>query len=699
MGIIRTHLLNIVRSCPLASRDSSLEFVKPLRAIYSFSMNLLPSIMRGNSILLLLLLLSGVTIATAQNQAVVDSLQSLLPTAADTTKVHVLRNLGAQYQYNQSARAEQYFRQSLQLAQQLKWPYGTILAEQSLSWLYKNRGNYPQAQKLLFRALRFWQDRQDHRREWKTTNDIAELLSQTGEHEKSKQWHETALGLARANRDTVAITRTYTALGTTETRLNHWLVAATWFRQALALAERRQDAVGLAYTLNNLGDVYINLGQPQQALPYLFRALPYLEKIGNQQSKGLVLATVAQAYQQLGRLDIALSYAQEAYQLVAKTRSGPVRQAVAKVLSELHASRGEYQQAYRYASQSFALERNMLNQAKSRDLAELQTRYETQEKERNIQLLTQRNQLLTQGNQLQRLATQRQLILRNVALGISALLLVVGGVGYNRYQLRQRIMRQLAAQNQAIQVQKQAIEAQNQEKGLLLREIHHRVKNNLQIVLSLLNTQLKTLRDPAAADAIRESQSRVRAMALLHQIIYQSEHSARVEMHRYLTLLTQSIRRTFRQEAQNIELTLNAPGVELNTHTAVPLALIINELLTPAFKYAFGPDRDPTEPPTLLVELLRTNANAYQLVVADNGTGLPPLDLKTVPSLGLRLVHGFVQQLHGTVEVQRTPGTRFIISFEEALADQPAPEPEGRARRGAEFLKQEVSSTESDSHP
>ncbi|UYZ64953.1 sensor histidine kinase [Hymenobacter weizhouensis] len=322
-------------------------------------------------------------------------------------------------------------------------------------------------------------------------------------------------------------------------------------------------------------------------------------------------------------------------------------------MAHIEAARGNYRAAYRYAEQGAAIERALLSEAKAKALAESQTRYETQQKEQNIKVLTQRNQLLAQRSEVQRLTAERQRVLRNTGFGASALLLVAMGIGYRRYQSRQRLLRLL--------------DAQNQEKTLLLKEVHHRVKNNLQIVLSLLNTQLRRLREPAASHAIRESQSRVQAMALLHQSLYQADSLARVDMNSYLTELVEALRRTFRAETRGVAIELAVAQVELNTHTAVPLGLIVNELLTNAFKYAFPPGHPNKQ---VRVELTEAGSALYELQVTDNGVGLPEgVDPSTVRSLGLNLVGGLAQQLDATLTVERTNGTSFRIVFTEVAPE------------------------------
>ncbi|UYZ63347.1 sensor histidine kinase [Hymenobacter weizhouensis] len=320
--------------------------------------------------------------------------------------------------------------------------------------------------------------------------------------------------------------------------------------------------------------------------------------------------------------------------------------AINDLLDTLYVQQGKHHLARQYVAENRVLESKARIQEQEQKVAALQGRFDTKEKERNIKLLQQQNRIA-------QLSTLQQRTLRNAALVGAGLLLLLLAVLYNRYRLRQRTVQLLDRQNQEKEVLLR-------EKTLLLQEVHHRVKNNLQIVLSLLSNQLDTQPDPAAAAAIRDSQSRVQTMALIHQNLYQAESLARIDMRRYLAELLDAIGRAFRRE--EVALTLDVAPVHLTTHAAVPLGLIVNELVTNAYKYAFTGRQHNT----LRVELRPLSATTYRLVVADNGIGLPQLDLEMAQSLGLRLTAGLVRQMHAQLTIHRESGTQFHIVFQEA---------------------------------
>ncbi len=198
------------------------------------------------------------------------------------------------------------------------------------------------------------------------------------------------------------------------------------------------------------------------------------------------------------------------------------------------------------------------------------------------------------------------------------------------------------------------------EKETLLKEIHHRVKNNLQVISSLLKLQAEQITDPATRDVFRDSQERVRAIALLHEKLYQSKDLSHVDMRDYVGDLTRKLLRTYGAAASHVRLDVQATGVSLNMDAALPCGLIINELVTNALKHAFG---EHDKPGLVTVRLTRTG-DAIELSVWDDGTGLPAgLDLETASTLGVQLVMTLARQLDGSVEFDRAPGTRCAVRF------------------------------------
>ncbi len=204
------------------------------------------------------------------------------------------------------------------------------------------------------------------------------------------------------------------------------------------------------------------------------------------------------------------------------------------------------------------------------------------------------------------------------------------------------------------------VQAALREKDVLLDEIHHRVKNNLQIVCSLLELQWARVTDPTALSLLRDSQNRVRSMALIHQTLYGSKDFSRVDFAMFIEALLPAITEAYEVRSGEIGVQVDVEPVRLPIDIAMPCGLIVNELLTNVFRHAFpNPDRGE-----LRVALTRQAGREVLLSVTDNGVGLPEqVNIANPGSLGLELVRVLSKQLHGRLTINRAAPTRFAIAF------------------------------------
>jgi two-component system, sensor histidine kinase PdtaS len=204
----------------------------------------------------------------------------------------------------------------------------------------------------------------------------------------------------------------------------------------------------------------------------------------------------------------------------------------------------------------------------------------------------------------------------------------------------------------------QQVEESLEEKNVLLKEIHHRVKNNLQIVSSLLSMQARTIKDPQAFAALQNSQSRVRSMALIHERLYQSENLGHIKFGPYIHDLSAFLFRSYQDLSGQVRLNTRIEDVTLDIDSAIPLGLILNELITNSLKYAFPGGRTGE----ITIQLLYPTAGQLNLICSDNGVGISPgQDLHAPQSLGMQLIYSLAHQLDGEVEIETLNGMRVSI--------------------------------------
>ena len=414
----------------------------------------------------------------------------------------------------------------------------------------------------------------------------------------------------------------------------------------------------------SLGECYAALKKFKRAETY------YLESIA-WSSQTLAWEALV-AYRGIGRFYVATNQFTKASPFLYKLLSAPQGQVPANVLMEVHlmqfkvdSAAGHYVNAIAQFQQYKALNDSLFNASKSKQISELEIQYETEKKEHQIQLLTEKEQ--RNQSELKREQTTRYGI-------ISGAILLAGllGISYNRYRLKQRSHQLLQVQQQEINLKndslQQVLTEKDQllaEKEWMLKEIHHRVKNNLQIIISLLHSQGAFLTDPTAQTAIRESQNRVHAMALIHQKLYQSDQLANVDLSEYIEEIVDYLIISFdRQDTVRKLIAVSPVGLDITL--AVPLGLLINEVVTNSLKHAFPSEQNGF----IAIELTNPDRKTYRLTIRDNGIGLPvDVNPNQSQTLGMSLIRGLSKQLEGSLQIERNDGVQISLLFTAEKVD------------------------------
>ncbi len=208
-----------------------------------------------------------------------------------------------------------------------------------------------------------------------------------------------------------------------------------------------------------------------------------------------------------------------------------------------------------------------------------------------------------------------------------------------------------------------SLQHSNREKAVLLKEIHHRVKNNLQIISSLLNLQSYVIEDPSMRDVFSMSLHRVKAMATVHELLYKSNDFSGIDYKEYLNRLIDTLVESMKGEINNIQVDITVDDIHLNINTSVPLGLLINEIITNSLKHGIEADK----PGRIYVEIYADKSPNYTLKIGDYGKGIPKdFNISDTETLGLQLVTSLIDQLSGSIERDfTTHGTHYIIQFQE----------------------------------
>ena len=324
-------------------------------------------------------------------------------------------------------------------------------------------------------------------------------------------------------------------------------------------------------------------------------------------------------------------------------------------------SLGRYSSALRHNEIYHRIRDSLFGVQKSVQIQDLQMKYALDQMNKDIRLKTDNIQLLTKENLVQQSQVRQSRTLRNMMIiGIFFLLLLVG-LTYNRYRLKRQKNHQLEVKQREITDKNSQLERLLNENEWLLREVHHRVKNNLQVIISLLKSQSDFLHDKAALAAVVESEHRVYAMSLIHQKLYKSKNVSSINMPEYIGDLVEYLRYSFAVSAK-VWFDLQIEPINLDLQQAVPVGLILNEVITNSFKYAFPHSKEDK----ISVRLIAAEDGWLSLVIADNGRGLPPnFDPRQHNTFGMLLIGGLTEDLEGTLHIETRRGTAVHISFRQ----------------------------------
>jgi len=449
-----------------------------------------------------------------------------------------------------------------------------------------------------------------------------------------------AVAVARRGPDSLGLARACLVQGIIYRDLKDYAAARRCYERAIGLARRdpgQPSPLPVAYA--NLGQLRMDADHDLPGAIGLFRrALPLYRAEGNRNGQEHAYRQLSWAYRQAGQPARAVGAADTCLAL-GRASTDPHR-----LLNSLEAAYLAYRAAGRLP-QALAL------------LEEFKTRTDALTSADIAQAVAARQATFELGQQAARItdldaanARQRR---RLLGLGLGAgLLLVLLGLAAWQYQALRRANARLAASKQLIEVQAERL-------GLLLREVHHRVKNNLATVAGLLQLQASRLPDEQAARAVRESQQRVEAMSLIHQGLYQADDVTSVDLAAYVRDLFESLRQAYAFPPENLDLVLDLHPVRLDIEQAVPLGLLLNELLTNAFKHAL-PHPPPGQRPALRLALHPAPAGGLSLEVQDNGPGFAADSIR-VGAFGQRLVAALTRQLGGRLQVGAAEGTWYRL--------------------------------------
>lgn len=468
-------------------------------------------------------------------------------------------------------------------------------------------------------------------------NNIGSVHEKMRRMDKAREEYGTALGIFKAIPDTVWMANVSNNLGNLHFAEARWDSATVYYTQAdRVLTIAGMDSFS-GQTRMNLANALYEQGEHARALEVMRNALAVMPQGEDDRACSSVLTALGRLHGLVGREDSALYFLHAGLTLAEQVGAREDALNAHLYLFELHEQHDRPDQALFHHKRMAALRDSIFDEERSAQITEMQEKYESGLKDAR---------LAENEAQLER----RSMAVKAFAGG-ALLLLVAGLFAFRAYRLKKRSSEQLAAKNAII-------DAQLKEKELLVREIHHRVKNNLQTVSSLLSIQGRGIADEAAKEAVNDSRLRVKSMALIHQDLYREGDLTGVRMKDYVEKLVNSLITSY-AASEHITAAFEVDDVTLDVDTAVPIGLVLYELATNALKYAW-----PEGHTGALVIRLKHHTDALELTVTDDGVGKQDtMGDERSSGFGMNMVRTFANKLKAEHSAEHVNGTtvRMLI--------------------------------------
>jgi two-component sensor histidine kinase len=574
--------------------------------------------------------------------------------------------------------ARAYADSALRLANTMVYERGIVTAHRQLGLTALHNGEYQEAEKHMTIAKDYYLRKGDTLNVAKMLNNLGIVQRDMGQFERAMEYHLEAIRISEQVGHKSGVASNYLNIGVIFGIKNDIPQALHYFKKASAAYADLQDSSRLATIQLNIAGAQKDLGRLDSAKQTVEAILPYIRRnhITTEEGRGeyllgnilleegdlegaeqhlLTSKTIFEALGSMMRVtgnllrlsEISLQRGQTtkakslAEQALANGRSLPSKNLIMQSLAQLSAveeAMGNYKMALVYHKEFKLRSDSLENAESSAKLAELDKRYQSEVQERELANLTAQNALNA-------LEIRKQKVEKRILLAISIGAMVLFGLIFFQVRAKQRT-------NLVLREKNAIIERNLEDREVLLREIHHRVKNNLQFISSLLSLQSRHVNDDAALQVLRESKERIATIALVHQKLYQENNLTGVDMADYLDSLVKNLMGAFGMEANHLLLDFRCDPIRLDIDSAMPLGLMVNELVTNAFKYGLKDVHDPV----LWVELKR-EGSTLQLVVKDNGAGFPDsFNPEESSGFGFHLIHSLSKKLGATLSVSNHPG-------------------------------------------
>jgi two-component system, sensor histidine kinase PdtaS len=551
---------------------------------------------------------------------------------------------------NQSSfyEAANYFQKAAQIYRSNpEWSLNLGRALNNLGVIFKNMTLEARGLAYFFESLQIFETHRDSAQMSNALNNIGTIYKNQENLELALQYHQRALDLRLLGDNQNAIADSYNNIGIVYRKKGDTNQALEYYQKSLEIREQTGNKRGRASTLNNIGTLYMDLNVLDSALIFLEKSM----RIKALQNDLYGLCTgylnIGEVYLKQNNFKKSETNYNQALELAKSIPVGEFEAIAYEGLAKIYSHYGNFAKAYEYQVMHDALEDSLYSAENQKRIAELHAAYEVESQKNKIELLEQQQTL-------QELQISNSGLLRNFLILLILAIIIIAAMIFFRYRNTLKLNNELLTAYSELR----DVKISKEEKETLLKEVHHRVKNNMQIITSLIRLQASTIEDPKILELFDESQNRIKSMALVHEELYRAQDLASVNVKEYLEKLVSDLLDAYSLD-KKVKLDMTVSVFKLSVDTLIPLGLIINEIVSNALKYAF-PDADGI----LSINIEDVEDDIIELTISDNGIGFPQnFSFEKTNSLGLDLIKTLAEQLDGNVVFKNEGGAHYTITF------------------------------------
>lgn len=586
-----------------------------------------------------LMLLMGCASFVAAQGANLDSLRGLIRNAPDVdSRLTAISDVVKYTIYNQQDTALRYAEKFLEYAELQQIEEEVARGYNFLGLVAYVKGDHVLAMENYLKSLERYEDLGELQMQGVIQNNIAGLYLNRGDIENTILYYQKAYTTFEQLDDVEWMTNVNYNLANQYFNQDKYALADSLYRACLEQYKASGNNQYQAYAYHGIASVELANQNYEEVLRLLKMAEGHTDCAVDQGFCSGLYGAFCRCYLEQGRLDLSGPYCTQAYEMASQSGVLERQRDATNNVRDYYKAVGNADSALVYTEKLAVLRDSLWNQEKDQVIIDMMARYESEKKEK---------QLAVQEMQLGQ-AERRNLVFGLIA-ALAAISLLAAIV----------LIRQKNKNNRVLEEKNAIINHQLAENEVLLKEIHHRVKNNLQVISSLLSLQSREISDPAALEAVKASRNRVKSMALIHQNLYKQDNLRSVNAQSYMKMLCESIFTSYNIEKERVKLELDVDDVNLDVDTTIPLGLIFNELISNSLKYAFQEQEKGR-----ISICLKRKENTLHICAKDNGKGIDPLIAKQKEgSFGMKLIDAFAKKLKADWEIVNENGTQFTLDI------------------------------------